>query len=238
MDWLAFAGSIIGGIIGGLFTFLGVKLTIKYDKEKEKKAEQLKAEETKPRLEIVHYAGFDSTKDIKTHNNDCNVLVASILDYKEVDGYARFYYNEKALDENNLDFVEYVFKNTGLTEITDVCITSNLQKDTAVFALERREYYIKENFLNYDVWSNKKFIKPGDTITVRIYYVKDQVVVSNLGFSPLSMWLLDINNRQWRQPLSAPMKETDVPYFARYSDFKNAIDFKKGIECFRNPMMW
>ena len=29
MDWLGFAGSIVGGIIGGLFTFLGVKVTIK-----------------------------------------------------------------------------------------------------------------------------------------------------------------------------------------------------------------
>ena len=29
MDWLAFAGSILGGLIGGLFTFIGVRLTIK-----------------------------------------------------------------------------------------------------------------------------------------------------------------------------------------------------------------
>lgn len=40
MDWLGFAGSVIGGIIGGLFTFLGVKLTIKHDDEKKKMEEQ------------------------------------------------------------------------------------------------------------------------------------------------------------------------------------------------------
>ena len=34
MDWLAFAGSILGGLIGGLFTFIGVSLTIKHEDKK------------------------------------------------------------------------------------------------------------------------------------------------------------------------------------------------------------
>jgi hypothetical protein len=32
-------GSIIGGIIGGVFTYLGVKLTIDYEKEKARESE-------------------------------------------------------------------------------------------------------------------------------------------------------------------------------------------------------
>ncbi len=36
MDWLAFAGNILGGLIGGLFTYIGVRLTLNYEKEKER----------------------------------------------------------------------------------------------------------------------------------------------------------------------------------------------------------
>ena len=44
MDWLAFAGSILGGLIGGLFTYFGVRLTLKHEKEKEKKEVLIKAD--------------------------------------------------------------------------------------------------------------------------------------------------------------------------------------------------
>lgn len=44
MDWLAFAGSILGGLIGGLFTYFGVRLTLKYEREKEKKELLIKAD--------------------------------------------------------------------------------------------------------------------------------------------------------------------------------------------------
>lgn len=37
MDWLAFAGSILGGLIGGLFIYLGVRLTLKHEWEKKER---------------------------------------------------------------------------------------------------------------------------------------------------------------------------------------------------------
>lgn len=58
MDWLAFAGSILGGLIGGLFTYFGVRLTLKHEMEKEKKEQILKADAEKPRLEIVKFLNF------------------------------------------------------------------------------------------------------------------------------------------------------------------------------------
>ena len=56
--------SIIGGLIGGLFTFLGVLITILYQRAKDKNEEQRLKEEklkeefiSRPRLEIVKYKG-------------------------------------------------------------------------------------------------------------------------------------------------------------------------------------
>ncbi|CRH46507.1 Uncharacterised protein [Chlamydia trachomatis] len=49
VDWLAFAGSILGGPIAGLFTYFGVRLTLKHEREK-KKEQLLKADAEKPRL--------------------------------------------------------------------------------------------------------------------------------------------------------------------------------------------
>ena len=127
MDWLAFVGSIVGGLIGGLCTFAGVKLTLKHEKEKELKEEQEKINETKPRLEIVNFRNFQDTVDDKTVNPDFNVLALHIKSFRD-EGRARFFYNESALEIDGLYFVEYELKNTGLTEISQICITSNLQR--------------------------------------------------------------------------------------------------------------
>ena len=68
MDWLAFFGSILGGLIGGLCTFLGVRLTLKHEREKEFKEIQRKAVEDKPRLEVIKYLDFEATKSSKKIN--------------------------------------------------------------------------------------------------------------------------------------------------------------------------
>ena len=52
MDWLAFAGSVLGGLISGLFTFIGVRLSISHDEYKRQRERIEKANDEKPRLEI------------------------------------------------------------------------------------------------------------------------------------------------------------------------------------------
>ena len=203
MDWLAFAGSILGGLIGGLFTYFGVRLTLKHEMEKEKKKQILKADAEKPRLEIVKFLNFEETKHNRNVNNDCNVLMLDIKKFADDNGRARFFYDEQALKDENLQFVEYELKNTGLTEIADICITGNLPRNLSLIELERKETYITENFLNYEVWSNKRYIKPGQSLKLRIYYIKDQVMVSNLGTPIITIWLNDVNGRYWSQLLQA-----------------------------------
>ncbi len=81
------------------YLLFGVKLTLKHGKEKEAKDILRKADETKPRLKIVKYLDFNSTKNKKTNNNDCNVLVLNIKNFKDDNGRARFFYDDKALEK-------------------------------------------------------------------------------------------------------------------------------------------
>lgn len=238
MDWLAFAGSILGGLIGGLFTYFGVRLTLKHEMEKEKKEQILKADAEKPRLEIVKFLNFEETKHNRNVNNDCNVLMLDIKKFADDNGRARFFYDEQALKDENLQFVEYELKNTGLTEIADICITGNLPRNLSLIELERKETYITENFLNYEVWSNKRYIKPGQSLKLRIYYIKDQVMVSNLGTPIITIWLNDVNGRYWSQLLASPNNQIEISRYRKYSEFRENINIDTAIECFRNPYLW
>ena len=72
--------SILGGLVGGLFTFLGVFITIRHGKAKEKRKEQqlqLHKQELvlkdKPRLEIIDF------KDIHPYCEDDQVDVSLLL---------------------------------------------------------------------------------------------------------------------------------------------------------------
>lgn len=238
MDWLAFAGSILGGLIGGLFTYFGVRLTLKHEMEKEKKEQILKADAEKPRLEIVKFLNFEETKHNRNVNNDCNVLMLDIKKFADDNGRARFFYDEQALKDENLQFVEYELKNTGLTEIADICITGNLPRNLSLIELERKETYITENFLNYEVCSNKRYIKPGQSLKLRIYYIKDQVMVSNLGTPIITIWLNDVNGRYWSQLLASPNNQIEISRYRKYSEFRENINIDTAIECFRNPYLW
>ena len=80
--------SILGGLVSGLFTFLGVLITITYQRikdakeelrrQKEKEEEQIKA---RPRLEIQEYSYFDGER---VADVDLEVIMVSIKDFKDI----------------------------------------------------------------------------------------------------------------------------------------------------------
>lgn len=236
MDWLNFLGSILSGIIGGLFTFLGVKVTIDNDNKKRKKEEINKAIEKRPRFEIIDYKGFEVEKD-KVEN----CFEITLLDIKEFycDGSrAYFNYDEKANKDKNYNCVEYQLKNTGMTEIVGLCATSNLPKNMSVFAYEKKNFYIENKMINYDVWADQKYIKPGQIITIRVYYLNDQVIYSNLGNPTITLWFTDINGRIWSQSFSCPDNEIGVPMLNNINNFREQTSIETAIKCFKNPMLW
>ena len=238
MEWLAFAGSVIGGLIGGLFTFIGVRMTIKHEDKKKERERLEKANLEKPRLEIIKYRDFKETHNLKSASNDWNVLVLGIQKFEEKDGRALFYYDDLALDLKNLEFVEYELVNSGLTEIEDMCATCNLPKNVAFFELENRESHIVNHFLSYEAWANRRYIKPKQTVKLRVYYIKDQRIVSNLGSAVVTLWLRDVNGFLWSQSLFAPGQELDISRMSNRAEFKDSRDIEAAIRCFNGTLPW
>lgn len=238
MDWLAFLGSILGGLIGGIFTFLGVKMTINHENLKSLDKKHDEKVKNKPRLEIIGKTEFTEYNEKNFEITDLDCIILPIKKYKSVCSRINFYYDETSLDKNNLCYKEYVFKNTGLTEIDYICVTTNVYQTTALFELSNYDAFINCHALNYDACSNKYFIKPGETIKMRFYYLKDQIILSPMGNATITIWLKDINGSFWSQPLFLDRDNIDKSYENDYKDFRDAIDVRTAIECFKNPYLW
>lgn len=236
--WVTVLSSITSAIIGGIFTMLVGKKNRKLDKQKYLNDLNLKANETKPRLEIKNYRGFVNASEYPNSDSDCDLIALGIMNYKDNKGRSEFYYDEKALDLNNLVRVKYEFVNSGKTEIEEICIVSNLPESMSIFNFERKDKFIKNKLLNYDVWIGKKYLKENATFTLCIYYLNKQIPTTNLGRPELVLWLRDVNGRYWSQILNSPYDEVEISKLRTEKDFKESIDIQKAIECFRNPMMW
>ena len=199
---------------------------------KEKEEEQVKA---RPRLEIQEYSYFDEER---VSEPDLEVVMASIKDFKDI-GRACFKYNPDIINKDKWFSVDYVLKNIGATEIDHLYLITNLPKNTSLFNASNNEYIsdYKNEFLNYSVILEKT-IKPQQTVKIRVSYVTDEVIVSNLGSAPISIWLMDINKNVWSQSLYAPQNKIYNSEKRDYKTFREYSDITTAIECFRNPMMW
>ena len=238
MNWLGFIGSILGGLIGGLFTFFGVKATLRHEDEKRAKEEFEKTEHEKPRLEIAAYSDLKKAAESKAEKTDWDIVVLSINGFENKDWRAWFFYDEAALKLENLDFVEYELVNSGLTEIQDLCATCNLPRSISIFELDDREVNIKNHLLNYEAWGKKRYVKPKEIIKLRVYYIRDKIVVSNIGSPVLTLWLRDVKGNLWSQSLYAPGKQLEISRRRSYEDFKGSRDIETAIRCFSGRLPW
>ena len=238
--------SVLGAFIGGLFTVLGVYITIRYEKNKEKRKEikdelqrQKEKEEQihkdKPRLEIIDYkklCEYSFHRDI-----DASLILCEIQDYKNK-GRAEFYYDKSITKPENWVCVEYVFRNTGNTEIDHIYFSTNLPKNTALFNVLNGENEIcYENcFLNYTVILEKT-IKPQETLSVKMNYVKEQVIAPYIS-APITIWLIDVNGNWWEQPLFAPTNKIYNSTRTSHKSWKDNTSIETAIKCFDNPSLW
>lgn len=234
--WIAFLGSVAGGIIGGLFTFIGVKLTLSHQ-DNEKRKEALKKDyDTRPRLELKEFKDLGDADVEDSSDLDCIVLRIENVE-KDDKGRFHFQYDKNALSEDNLCCVEYTFLNTGGTEIDGICIVSDNPKDTAIFRRKDCPSFIKKEMLSYEAWSDRRFIKPRQQVTVKVCYVKGKVIVPFIS-SVATIYLQDINGNLWQQPLFCPCMEVENSTRVSYEEFKAKRDIKTALECFENPELW
>jgi len=214
MDWWqTFLTAIVSNILGGAITILGVLITAKIQREREN-------EKTKPNLEIV------SCKPIHLYNKE-----------EEVD-FAVFV---KLLKKENLFLnvddiskwvcVEYTLKNTGQTEIMDICVATQLRANTRVYPIEGDINYIRKIGKDEFAVFRRKFVKPQGVFTLKLCYYRYAVDSKDDSlYPPIGIWLLNDDKFVWRQILYAPdeliktsEKVKRIKFYKRVSptDYKN-----------------
>ena len=238
MEWwgtvlCSFGSAIIGGLITGIFSFLVAKSNQKHQDERIEKEKLEKTKKEKPRLEIIDYKGIKQIGEVDIESADASILALGIFGYNEKNGMAQFKYNKKAVSKNDLVFVEYLFKNTGLTEIEDICFSSNIRM-MSIFEMERKNFYLKYNLLNCAVSYYNVNVKPDGTFKFRVYYANNQIMTTNLGTPEFTVWLRDINGYYWSQILNAPSKEIEISRLRNWKDYREAIDIKDALNYFRD----
>lgn len=235
--------SVLGGLVGGLFTYLGVKATIKHENDKvlkeELKRQKEKEEltfENRPRLEIMGYKKLG--KYSSQRRTDASVLLCGIEDYKN-EGQPMFYYDESTVKSENWVCVEYTLRNTGHTEIDHIYFSTNLVRNTALFNVldEENVMYYENNLLNYSVILEKT-IKPQQTVSLRVSYINEKVIVSNIRSAPITIWMIDEKGNWWSQPLFAPDNKIYNSTKTSNKEWKSCTDIGTAIKCFENPMLW
>ena len=240
MEWwktllISLASAVISGVIAGLFTYFIEKRKQKRLEQQYKEEKYQKEYELRPRLELKKYKDLKHGKmDSKT---DFECLLLNIKGIKPIGESLFFTYDNKCLDKKNMCCVEYEFINTGKTEIDSICIISNHPRTTSIIELENRDFLVKKGLLCYEAWSEKRFIKPGQTITIKICYLKDEVMQSPIS-AVAAIYMEDIYGRLWHQPLFCPTNETENSSRASRKDFNDYRDVKSAVECFKNPMLW
>ena len=239
----AIIASVLGGLVGGLFTFLGVWMTIHHENKKtrqeERKRQKEKEEqlfENRPRLEIMGYKKLSKYSAAK--KADISLLLCSIKDYKN-ESRAMFCYDTEVVKPEKWVSVEYTLKNIGNTEISHMYFSTNLPKNTSLFGIdnEENEMCYENNLLNYSVILDKS-VKPKESIKLRVCYIDEEIILSNIGSAPITIWLIDEKNNWWSQPLFAPDNKIYNSSRSSHKEWKDYTDESKAIECFKNPMLW
>lgn len=239
----AIIASVLGGLVGGLFTFLGVWMTIHHENKKARR-EELKQQkekeeqlfENRPRLEIMGYKKL--SKYSISRKADISVLLCGIKDYKN-ENRAMFYYDTEVVEPEKWVSVEYTLKNIGHTEISHMYFSTNLPKNTSLFGIENgeNEMCYENNLLNYSVILDKS-VKPRESIKLRVCYIDEKIIVSNMGNATITIWMIDEKNHWWSQPLFAPENKIYNSKRSSHKEWKDYTDESKAIECFKNPMLW
>ena len=190
----------------------------------------------KPRLEIMSYTKLG--KYSAQRKTDACILLCNILDYK-IEERTLFYYDQSIVKPENWDCVEYTLRNTGHTEIDHIYFSTNLPENTSLFNVLNDENVMcyDNHLINYSVILDKT-IKPQQTFSVRVCYINDKIIVSNIGNASITIWMIDERENWWCQPLFTPENKIYNSTKTSHKEWKAYTDESKAIECFENPTLW
>ena len=194
--------------------------------------------DTRPCFEVEEFAkeyGNDNKQEIL---KDCelNVLLVSIKEYKKGKYTFDFYYEYGIADNNNWASATYKFKNIGKTEISSLDISAYSLRNTALFDVECVPQG-EEHYLNYSI-SLDKVIKPDDTFTLKVNYMKGKVIGSIIKNATLKIWMRDVYGNCWGQELFPHEGKVSNSRKEDWETYKIYTQIDTALECFENPGLW
>lgn len=240
----------IGAIIDGIISLMTANKSQRRKEQRENemavKKEQEEIFRTRPEMTIVEYKNYLSRIGYGIKQKcDIELFVAHIenvtVEGNDKKGHkkqerVRAHYNLEDLNSKDWCCVIYTFKNVGKTDISTTNIICNFQKDTSIFSTDAIGCYIGNNLLNYSECYDRK-IRVGETLSVKLCYHKDRVVISAFSAS-MSIGMQDDCGHYWQQPLFAP---TDRVYDSKqvtWKEYRADLLPDAAIDCFRNPWKW
>ncbi len=228
----AIGGSIIGALITGSFTLKIAEMNLKESRKNREEDLNFYLHQNRPEFEIVQHSIF---KDFHENNNDdMSVCIARIEGF---DGDRYFKYSKKLLENKNLEELSLEIKNIGKTDISEIWIAINACKSYSIFEFNSSfPSVINNGYLSYAV-CHDKIIRVNDTVKIRFLQLKTNSVEYSFS-ARITIWIKDVNGNWWSQPYFYPFPTIYESKRKKSNDFELSTSEEKGLECFRNPILW
>lgn len=223
-------GDILSGLIIGFFTYLGVRATLKFEKQKYQRELKKERFNNKPEFRILK-TEFKSDEEA-----DISAICAMFRHHFDENRRLSIDYNPELLDKDNLVYFDYELKNIGKSATEYTVIATPRQQNTTLIEIEDFKMLYDDKIMNYDCYFDKK-IFPGESLKLRIYYHKDSGPMSIFS-SNLILMFQDEYGTYWEQAFFEDRLNLYSPRIITYKDFRIYTTIDTALDCFENPWKW
>ncbi|PWL69943.1 MAG: hypothetical protein DBY23_05955 [Bacillota bacterium] len=231
----SFLATLLGVIIGWLLNFIST-LYFNSIEKKERRKEAMREEkkvatENKPVLCIER----NSEKynhipiDIEIFVGSFSVTYDNNKDYKII-------YSKNIKNNKNFDYMDYILKNTGKSDINYLDIVSNDKKSIILVKYDSLSYIVDNHFVNYN-YCFDKMLQKNEKIKIRIYFEKDHLPYLPIS-ATLSILFEDSNHHLWEQPFFYEQEKLYPPHSISYKYYRESTTTDIAYQCFEQPWLW
>lgn len=221
------SSSILGAVIDSMVTaFFNNKERKKDNKEKykDRKYEEYK---NKPELRVVK----------ENNGGKPEISIISVPIYAEYTNRKyKIVFPKEEVEKREYLYKDIVIKNIGKNSINqlDICVAN--QKHNILSKLEEIDYFVENEFLNYNYCYDFKFM-PNEVLKIRLYYLKSYNENSNYNCD-LSFLFIDSFGNMYKQHFFFEKENLYEPIVITAKDYRNDVITDVAEECFENPLKW
>lgn len=227
-----FLATIIGIVLGWLLNFISTMYFHKKDKHEKQqelnRKEKQKHFENKPELYIC--------KEDEQQNADIEIFLAPFQTKYDKNNNYEIVYSKNLKNKKNHEYKDVTVKNIGKSDINSLDIISTDKRVLSLISYDNLDNLLDNKYVWYNYCYDRK-IRPGNRITIRIYYEKDKYPYM-LFSSTLAFLFEDQNHNNWEQPFFYEQEKVYPPHFISYKEYRQKITTDDAYDCFEKPWLW